>query len=657
MKKTIMSVMVAVAVIFASLEAQETKIVNGYKVFKGERPEVDLSRVSAKDYEPNKIMIKLVPEMERFVKDDRILTKTKDGYVKTGVQAIDELNAKFKAEQYKPALYGLYDISPASVKYRDRHKAWGFHLWMTINIGDGADVIQAVKEYQNLSEVDVAEPVYKKVVYGINEKAGSQPKWTPNDPRYAEQWHYNNTGQESGTPDCDIDLPEAWEIEKGNSDIIVAVIDQGVQFDHPDLAANMWSTIGPDGTSTVVGDHGTHVAGTIAAVNNNATGVSGIAGGSGSGDGVRIMSISLFDPIAVTTVLGMMTYAADNGAIITQNSWGYGSAGMYQQNEIDGIDYFNTNGGGSAMNGGVTIFAAGNDNNDGQWWPGYYTGAMAVASTNNSDVKSYFSNYGSWIEISAPGGETNSVNARGVLSSTSGGNYAFYQGTSMACPHVSGAAALIVSNAFRNGVVLNNTDLWNLLINNTDSIETLNPTFVGKLGTGRLNVHRSLTALQNQFINTGGTFALNLSSLSFGNVTLGSTLVKTFTINNSHASETLTGTITTPDGYRVAAASKELVKGDRNALNYAVGPNSTKTFNVTFEPLTGQIYSGSIVISSSDTAHVTQNIAVTGTGLAPEIDISVPSISASALPGTSATKNFRITNSGAGELNYSASIN
>ncbi|HQP70863.1 MAG TPA: C25 family cysteine peptidase, partial [Clostridiales bacterium] len=156
---------------------------------------------------------------------------------------------------------------------------------------------------------------------------------------------------------------------------------------------------------------------------------------------------------------------------------------------------------------------------------------------------------------------------------------------------------------------------------------------------------------------TGGTFAINQTSLSYGNIDAGSTSVKTFTITNSHSSEYLLGEITTPAGYSVAQASKEISKDVKNTLSYAVGPNSTKTFNVTFEPTAGQTYSGNVVVTSTDTNHATQNIAVSGTGIEPEIALSTTSLSATTAPESSTNKTFTINNTGLGTLNYSISTN
>jgi len=505
-------------------------------VVKGERPPIDLNNVPVEAYEPGMVQIKLKPTLEKSV-PDVLMTAEKSGYVVTGIGSLDKLNQTYGASVYKPLLHGMYEVSPKSAEFRERHKAWGFHLWFVVEVDSKADVKEMVKEYSKLDEVEIAEPVYKKrLISNVipddknndrEEEATKETKWTPNDPRYNEQWHYHNTGQQGGTVDKDIDLPEAWDIERGLSSVIVAVVDGGIQTNHPDLAGSMWSGKGynfvTNSSTLQAHDHGTHVAGTVAAVNNNGTGVAGVAGGTGSNDGVRLMSCQVFTNTSSGGFNQAPIYAADNGAAISQNSWGYTSVNVYDQATLDAIDYFNANGGGNVLNGGITIFAAGNDNKTGNWYPGCYSGAFAVAATNNKDVRSYYSNYGAWVDISAPGGEqSSSTDPKGVLSTLTNNNYGFYQGTSMACPHVSGVAALLVSNAVRNGVILTNTQVASLLKNNVDNHYALNPSYTGMLGSGRLNAQKALVALQGMFTTNPPSTptGLNSSNVTSSSATL-----------------------------------------------------------------------------------------------------------------------------------------
>jgi subtilisin family serine protease len=487
-----------------SLNAQNIN----FSVVRGERPPIDLSQVNADAYEPGILLIKLGSQFTDQLEKEPV-NILDDGSIRFNISALDELSNASKVRNVKQ----YFRHQSLNNSFTPKHKAWGFHLWYQLQFETGTDIIALVKAYQALEEVETAEPEYRKMLIG---NAGSEKQefvagsrdftdWTPNDPQYSNQWHYHNTGQQSGTPDADIDLPEAWEIEKGLSDVVVAIVDGGIQYNHPDLAANMWQNgSGHYGYNFVTGnatiepdDHGTHVAGTVAAVNNNNVGVAGIAGGSGNGDGVRLMSCQVFTSSSGGGFHLAPVYAADNGAAISQNSWGYTSAGYYNQNVLDAIDYFNINGGGSAMTGGITIFAAGNNNSSGSFYPGYYSGTLSVAGTSNQDKKSWYSNYGTWVDISAPGGETNTVTARGVLSSVTGNAYDYYQGTSMACPHVSGVAALLLSNALRNSVPLSNSDLWELLVDNVDNHYPQNPSYLNQLGSGRLNANLALLALQN----------------------------------------------------------------------------------------------------------------------------------------------------------------
>jgi hypothetical protein len=462
-------------------------------------PFIDIYKVPDDAMVPGHVWIRLKPELSGQLQR---LEHENGTLASFGIAELDELNRRFEVSKISQIFY-----SPAHrSEFTQRHQDWGLHLWYEISFASKADIRDVVMAYRGLEgNVAWAEPEYKKVLYEA--VAGQNPesletlnRWTPNDPYYSSQWHYNNTGQQGGTVDCDIDLPEAWDLEKGHQDVIVAVIDGGIQTNHPDLNNNIWSGVGYNfvtGSSTInPEDHGTHVAGTIAAENNNSTGVCGIAGGNGNTKGVSLMSCQVFDGQNQGGFANAPVWAADNGAAISQNSWGYQYPDVYNQSELNAINYFNTNGGGTVLNGGITIFAAGNDEAEGNFYPGCYNGAFAVAATTNQDRKAYYSNWGTWVDISAPGGETIYYSTRGIRSTITGNSYDWYQGTSMACPHVSGAAALIVSYAHRNGLTLTNTELKTILQNTADNHYSVNPSYTGKLGSGRLNLYNALLAVQ-----------------------------------------------------------------------------------------------------------------------------------------------------------------
>lgn len=444
---------------------------------------------------------------------------------------------------------------------------------------DGVEVIEysiptAVSAYSKATAAENEEPVTTRAYssarntpFPFNESVRSQRM----------QWHYNNTGNvyaNSTVVGADADVYAAWQLCTGNPDVIVAVVDQGVKYDHEDLAANMWVNKGeiPDNgidddgngyiddvygfnftdnkgklTFSVENMHGTHVAGTIAAVNNNGVGVNGIAGGSGNGDGVRIMSCETLGASesgnsggGLGAQVRAIKYAADNGAVICQNSWGY-TAGALSKNDwtrgnysalADAIHYFikyaglDENGEQEGpMAGGIVIFAAGNDASNELCYPASDEAVVSVSATSWLGTPSYFTNYGKWVSLSAPGGDLSLNSTYGGVYSTSvagdgGSAYEGINGTSMACPHVSGACALAVSWYYgaekKKG--LTNEMLKEALLSSVTPVDPFcDAPYFGNMGAGSLDTYQLLLAVKkvamipDVTVSRGGEVTVNLS--------------------------------------------------------------------------------------------------------------------------------------------------
>ncbi len=350
--------------------------------------------------------------------------------------------------------------------------------YYTVSVPAGKGLFETLRAFSGLDEVAFAEP---------SELGFDDALYLPDDPDFAKLWGLHNTGQVvdgvTGSADADIDAPAAWDLNRGNPEVIVAVIDTGCDLDHPDLAANLlprgsedWDFA--DGADPVPDDtngHGTHVAGTAAAVDNT-LGVIGVA------PRCRIM------PLRVNLTSGFNQNRADAINYVAQQalanpgrryvincSWKMSGDHAGVHNAI--LNALNRN--------VVVVFAAGNANQNidvTPQFPAVYPEVIAVAATDQRDRRASFSNFGTKVDVSAPG-----VN---IFSTFPNDTFTFLDGTSMASPHAAGVAALIWS---RNRG-LSNQQVRTLLETTCDNIDPLNPGFEGKLGRGRINALRALQA-------------------------------------------------------------------------------------------------------------------------------------------------------------------
>lgn len=357
----------------------------------------------------------------------------------------------------------------------------------------------AIRRYERSPDVEYAEPDF---VLRPSEAV------MPDDTQFPELYGLNNTGQNSGTPDADIDAPEAWTNETGSSNTVVAVIDTGVDIRHEDLQGNIWTNPGeipdngidddlngyvddvngwdfyngdntvydPDLSTSRGDEHGTHVAGTIAAVGNNGVGVTGVNWDA------QIMPLKFIGPDGGFTsgAIAALNYAVLEGAPISNNSWGGGGSSQALKDAIDTADLAGHLFVAAAGNGGSD--GAGDDNDATPFYPASYNSAniISVAATNNNDDLASFSNFGDQtVDLGAPGVR--------ILSTLPGSTYGSYSGTSMATPHVAGVAALIRSS----GLILDDSQLKDRILGSAEPV----PSLQNKTVTGaRLNAANALGA-------------------------------------------------------------------------------------------------------------------------------------------------------------------
>ena len=574
------------------------------------------------------LSVQLSPEMAAAVAaaQERLPATRSGAVTRSGVEEIDRLLEEIGADRFQRVVE--YDPDWEAVYNRT-----GMNRWYRVSFDKEEDLAQVGRRFAGLEGVALVEyEVHPRHIRPMSKgpavpaRQGLLPPQTEtrassrmNDHKLAWQWHFENEGPNASfsTPKAgaDINLLDAWELCTGNEQIIVAVIDEPVQTTHPDLKANIWSnpsnpeehgynfwdnkaeldwlTSGVEDGWPVYADHGTHVAGTIAAVNNNSRGVCGIAGGRSGRGGVKIMSCQVMGysdgDESHNPIVKAFEYAWKNGAVIAQNSWGYdfgsdtpeeaarkwqGAYGVIRT----AIDTFITGAGSqdpnSPLQGGLVLFATGNDGDligDAPTYPASYSPVIAVGAMDWSFLPSYYTDYGTWVDITAPGGDDATAKYQGtyyadgeILSTilcddaidykdyrntdeekASGWyGYGFMQGTSMACPHVAGVAALGLSYAAELGRKYTAEEFKSLLLSSVYGIDSYfsgtkegitvpNLTsYRGKMGGGCIDALKLLLAVrgtQAVYVPTGETVQIDFASFFGGEgcmITLESALLE-----------------------------------------------------------------------------------------------------------------------------------
>ena len=491
-------------------------------------------------------------KLQREIADRMVAAKlplsvkgTNKKYVQTGVTPLDRVNQKVKA-------VSMTRVFPYAGKNEAKHKAFGLDLWYDVHYeASGMKLAQARNLFRSAEGVSYAQriPLYKpiggerflEVSPAAVARAAKAASTMPfNDPLLNDQWHYNNDGHIAGTKvGADANVFKAWETGvTGSKDVVVAIIDGGFQVDHPDLKDNVWINtaelngkpgVDDDGDGYVddiygynfvinssdinAHSHGTHVAGTVGATNNNGIGVCGVAGGSDGKGGVKMMVCQVFDSRASSSAVAdfgaAIVYAADRGASIAQCSWGAGVADDEDKSVTEAVDYFTKNGGGDKMNGGLCIFAAGNNGEEGDYYPGCLDKVVAVGSMAPDGSVAYYSNRGKWVDVTAPGGLEDNGQQYGVLSTLPNSTYGYNEGTSMACPHVSGIAALILSK-YGNKQFSNET-LRTLLTTSVNDLYTQNPEYEGLMGSGYIDAYKALQGKEGSVPEAVADFTVTAS--------------------------------------------------------------------------------------------------------------------------------------------------
>lgn len=361
----------------------------------------------------------------------------------------------------------------------------------------------ALRYYRSLRAVEYAEPNY---VFHAD--------FTPNDPQFANQYAHQKIQSQS-----------AWNLCQGSPSVIIAIVDTGTDYTHPDLQGKVvagFDFVNNDADPMDDNGHGTHCAGIAAANTNNSVGVAGV------GFNCSVMPVKVLNAAGsgyLDAVANGVTYAVDHGAKVVSMSLGGGSGTLTLQNAVD-----------YAWNHGVVVVAAaGNSSTTTPSYPAFYTNCIAVASTDSNDLRSSFSNYGTWVDVAAPGSN--------ILSTVPGGGYEYWSGTSMATPAVAGLAGLLYAYL---GPSTPSATIRARIENNCDPVGS----FVVK---GRVNAYKALNQAQSLVLNSlslsapsawGGSAVTGTVSLT-GNAPSGGVTVA---LARSTTSVTIPASVVVPAG-------------------------------------------------------------------------------------------------------------
>ena len=461
-------------------------------------------------------------------------------FIKPG-ETVNSLLVKFHSvpsESFIEELTCEYDISvqPAFKSFPSKKQLeheYGLDRWYCIESEDliSSQLIQNLTVLQEVAVVEnnvIMPSATDGMSFPVSDNAATKADYIGapfNDPRLLDQWNMKNGGSASVAKTAykggDINILDVWKnITAGDPSIIVAVVDEGVKYSHPDLKQNMWvnqaelngrAGVDDDGNGYVDdiygfnfvdngeitwakpndSGHGTHCAGIIAAVNNNGLGISSVAGGSGHGDGVKIMSCQVFSDKRggdTKSASNAIKYAADMGASIISCSFGYKGGSFlsdksyknYAGMEADAIAYFEASKNNDVLDGGIAIFAAGNDGDPYATYPGALNDIISVSAFGPDYLPAYYTNYGPGCNIVAPGGDLMlppNTAASGIISTlpsevNKGEDYGYMQGTSMACPHVSGIAALGIARLKQLGVTMTSKKFKEQLVTSARDFDT-----------------------------------------------------------------------------------------------------------------------------------------------------------------------------------------